>query len=367
MLLTYVLNKYFCKQFYLFNKYLFLLINQCLQRLQTDCKHCKQQPGLTAINKEEHMAKKTPMEQVAEIREKQASVSSKTAETENARVSEQDALLNAEAMINRTVEDARRVLMLHQLTQAGHAPINCCGLDQLTPFALAVFSNEKGVRAFIESEIRENYINAGVTAIPAKDRGALLEKHRKELYELEVHEEQVIREAEAAGIDIERRPDCRPEIVLGVPAGERLPWDFTSNRLDRIIGAADAAKALFDIRQDAWLESRTVLTKEEGRLASMEKGHEPEPGIRHQRQTVEFARKSHDRAKALREEAHTSLQAKLAVADNLSRWVEANRANRPTPYTGEEFQAHQPRQQYVEGPAKQFAGGYEFGKTRTLG
>lgn len=52
---------------------------------------------------------------------------------------------------------------------------------------------------------------------PAKDRNALAEGMDKQIRGAEIEEETMILQAEEAGIEILRREDCNPAIVLGLP------------------------------------------------------------------------------------------------------------------------------------------------------
>ena len=53
---------------------------------------------------------------------------------------------------------------------------------------------------------------------PMAERPALLAQLEAKLWDLEIEEEQLIMQAAVLGTDVRRRDDCRPEVVLHLPA-----------------------------------------------------------------------------------------------------------------------------------------------------
>lgn len=72
-----------------------------------------------------------------------------------------------------------------------------------------------GLRSTMEAALLERIVESWPTpGISASERSAKLRKIESEVNEIERAEEQLIREAEAVGIVVHRRPDARPEIFL---------------------------------------------------------------------------------------------------------------------------------------------------------
>jgi hypothetical protein len=60
------------------------------------------------------------------------------------------------------------------------------------------------------------FFATGKTALPIAERPALARKLDKRLHDLAVEEEAMVRELEAAGHDVWRRPEVDPLVVLGI-------------------------------------------------------------------------------------------------------------------------------------------------------
>lgn len=75
----------------------------------------------------------------------------------------------------------------------------------------------KELRALCMREIDRAYATEGA-GLPTAQRAAELEKLDRAILALEREEEALIEAAEAAGLEIDRRPDATPAVVLGLEA-----------------------------------------------------------------------------------------------------------------------------------------------------
>jgi hypothetical protein len=71
----------------------------------------------------------------------------------------------------------------------------------------------------IAQRLREAIASANYTpGPPMAERAPLLKALDRKLWDVELEEEHLIEQAEGQGIEIARRPDARPEVILALPA-----------------------------------------------------------------------------------------------------------------------------------------------------
>jgi hypothetical protein len=104
--------------------------------------------------------------------------------------------------------------------------------------------------------------------VPLADRGRVVREAMAEVDRLEREEEQTIRDAEAAGVPIARRPDCRIDLVIDA---DEAAMTFDRGRLVALQVAAESERAVRATLREQHERAQRALHKAEAAL----RGHDP--------------------------------------------------------------------------------------------
>ena len=145
---------------------------------------------------------------------------------ETAPVPRDEAIENVRTFIHRQSERYQRTLAIGSLVGAGSRvdsmtiilpnPIEGLQREQVLGLALCRLA-PKAVEETLIAKIDE-HLEQHTPGLPSAERPARVEQLQREARDLEREEEQLIRDAEDGGVEILRRSDADPLIVLGLSA-----------------------------------------------------------------------------------------------------------------------------------------------------
>ncbi|MDY0268217.1 hypothetical protein [Trichloromonas sp.] len=270
-------------------------------------------------------------EKIETVREQIATAKQRRNDAEYALVPQADGLARWRSTIESLAESGRQHVATRALSAcsaADLAPDSLLGNPETiggrvrlaTPSAVLAFLLRDQLLAVGEEIIGRHYAADPGETIPAGPaRRKALEELDEETYLLEVAEEALIEEAEAAGLAVLRRPDASPEAVLGLERGATVPWDFTSGKLERLLLDAEAARAMIDAARDSLMAAREAVVR-------VDRGEEMDEAA--ERRLAAAKKIVNQRTKTL-EEVRAAAVAKIQIGAAVEEYITRHRRAEP--------------------------------------
>jgi hypothetical protein len=214
-------------------------------------------------------------DKIDSIREHIAAATQRRNDAEFALLPQADGLARWRATIDRLAESGRQHLTSRALSACAAVdlePDSLLGNPETlgakvrltTPSAVIAHLLHDRLLAAGEKIILKHYAaDPGETLPAGPARRKALEEMDEAIHRLELEEEALIEEAEAAGLAVLRRPNASPEAILGIKRGATVPWDYTSEKLDRLLLEGEAARAMIDAARDSLMAARQSVARDE--------------------------------------------------------------------------------------------------------
>jgi hypothetical protein len=198
--------------------------------------------------------------------------------------------------------------------------------------AIAFILREHLIR--LGSELLEKEYEGVAYTLPARDRRRVLADLAAKRFALEVEEEAVIEEAEAAGVYVPRRPDATPEAVLGIARNAPLDWDWFNEKFEHLLIVAEGTRGEIDGLRQAFNEAQDHLVRVERQARNHEEHYGSQAGGEQMQGQLATARARVDRCRRRLAEAQNIVHEKVALATNLEEYVKTHRRPQPAHQAG---------------------------------
>jgi hypothetical protein len=230
------------------------------------------------------------------------------------------------------VQEGAAAALKLAIDQAAPADPYGQGPERLVPQILIGLASEQ-LAATIDREVAQRDFTG---ALPAAEKRARAADLQKQVAEVEQAEEQAVRQAEATGIAVLRRPDVDGALVLGLraPKDNRdraqllAAYEATLRRFEQ---AAEDAGAAARNRQDAWQAARTLRARLEVDLEHHDRWRVGIPGREDAKARVEAARRDEAAEYEALEPARANAAAHIAVAERVRKALDAWRGQYRAP------------------------------------